>query len=68
MKKKTLKRPSLMTLKSAPLNDIKAIPKIEFEKCFKDWQKYQMGTTLKETTYILEENSRYFFNTLRSPK
>jgi hypothetical protein len=21
------------------LNELKAIPKIEFEKCFKDWQK-----------------------------
>jgi hypothetical protein len=27
-----------MTLK-APLNELKAIPKIEFEKCFKDCQK-----------------------------
>ena len=26
-------------IKSASLKELKAIPKIEFEKCFKDWKK-----------------------------
>jgi hypothetical protein len=30
---------SIYGIKSASLNELKAIPKIEFEKCFKDWQK-----------------------------
>jgi hypothetical protein len=40
--KKTLKGrrfTSIDDIKSASLNELKAIPKIEFEKCFKDWQK-----------------------------
>jgi hypothetical protein len=47
---------SIDDIKSASLNGLKAIPMIMFEKCFKDWQerwhKYQMGTTLKETTLM----------------
>jgi hypothetical protein len=30
---------SIDDIKSASLNELKAIPKIECEKCFKDWQK-----------------------------
>jgi hypothetical protein len=40
--KKTLKGrrfTNIDDIKNASLNERKAIPKIEFEKCFKDWQK-----------------------------
>jgi transposase len=40
--KKTLKGrhfTSIYDIKSASLNELKTISKIEFEKCFKDWQK-----------------------------
>jgi hypothetical protein len=40
--KKTLKGrrfTSIDDIKSASLNELKAIPKMEFEKCFKDWHK-----------------------------
>jgi hypothetical protein len=30
---------SIDDIKSASLNELKAIPKFEFEKCFTDWQK-----------------------------
>jgi hypothetical protein len=38
---KTLKArfTSIGDIKIASLNELKAIPKIEFEKCFKDWQE-----------------------------
>ena len=59
--KRTLKGrrfPAIDDIKSASLKELKAIPKIEFEKCFEDskkrWHKciISTGTILKATTLM----------------
>jgi hypothetical protein len=43
-------------IKSASLNELKAIPKIEFEKCFKDWQKRWHKWIISNGVYFEGDN------------
>jgi hypothetical protein len=41
---------------SSSLNELKAIPMIEFEKCFKDWQKRWHKCIVSNGDYFEDDN------------
>ena len=56
--KRTLKgrRFTLNDIKSASLKELKAIPKIEFEKCFEDWKKRSHKCIISNGDYFEGDN------------
>jgi len=52
-------------IKSASLEELKAIPKIEFENCFRDWRKCWHKYIISSRDYFKGDNidvdNKYFF-------
>ena len=54
--KRTLKGRRITAIKSASLKELKAMPKIEFEKCFEDWKKRWHKCMISNGDYFEGDN------------